>query len=100
VTSNRDAERAAPLLINKLIEPGNIVIDVKTGSSGAGRGGADSKFGYAESKRTWCPTVCSGTHIRVCYPILLLARPKWVLNWPRCTLLCQTSPDEFAPKYQ
>jgi N-acetyl-gamma-glutamyl-phosphate reductase len=25
------------------------VIDVKTGISGAGRGGADSKFGYAES---------------------------------------------------
>jgi len=27
----------APLLVNKLIEPGNIVIDVKTGISGAGR---------------------------------------------------------------
>src|SRR5580658_4583435 len=34
----------APLLANKLIEPGNIVIDAKTGISGAGRGGADSKF--------------------------------------------------------
>ena len=30
----------APLLVNKLIEPGNIVIDVKTGISGAGRGGS------------------------------------------------------------
>ncbi|MCF1463362.1 N-acetyl-gamma-glutamyl-phosphate reductase [Agrobacterium vitis] len=39
----------APLLVNGLIEPGNIVIDAKTGISGAGRGGGDSKFGYAES---------------------------------------------------
>ena len=39
----------APLLANKLIEPGNIVIDAKCGISGAGRGGADSRFGYAES---------------------------------------------------
>ena len=39
----------APLLANKLIDPGNIVIDAKTGISGAGRGGADSRFGYAES---------------------------------------------------
>src|SRR6201987_289760 len=34
----------APLLADRLIEPGNIIIDVKTGISGAGRGGADSKF--------------------------------------------------------
>lgn len=39
----------APLLAHKLIEPANIVIDAKTGISGAGRGGADSRFGYAES---------------------------------------------------
>jgi N-acetyl-gamma-glutamyl-phosphate reductase len=39
----------APLLVNKLIEPGNIVIDAKTGISGAGRGSADNRFGYAES---------------------------------------------------
>lgn len=38
----------APLLANKLIEPGNIIIDAKSGVSGAGRGGGDSKFGYAE----------------------------------------------------
>ena len=38
----------APLLANKLIEPDNIIIDAKTGVSGAGRGGGDSKFGYAE----------------------------------------------------
>ena len=31
----------APLLAGKLIEPGNIVIDAKTGISGAGRGGGD-----------------------------------------------------------
>ena len=45
----------APLLANKLIEPGNIVIDAKTGISGAGRGGADSKFGYAESNENLVP---------------------------------------------
>src|SRR5438067_1515042 len=38
----------APLLAEKLIEPHGIVIDAKTGVSGAGRGGgADAKFGYA-----------------------------------------------------
>ena len=44
----------APLLANKLIEPGNIVIDAKTGVSGAGRGG-ESKFGYAESNENLIP---------------------------------------------
>jgi N-acetyl-gamma-glutamyl-phosphate reductase len=45
----------APLLANKLIEPGNIVIDAKTGISGAGRGGGDSRFGYAESNENLVP---------------------------------------------
>lgn len=45
----------APLLVNKLIEPGNIIIDAKTGISGAGRGGGDSKFGYAESNENLQP---------------------------------------------
>ncbi|MCE2761039.1 MAG: N-acetyl-gamma-glutamyl-phosphate reductase [Acetobacteraceae bacterium] len=45
----------APLLANKLIEPGNIVIDAKTGISGAGRGGGDSSFGYAESNENLVP---------------------------------------------
>lgn len=45
----------APLLINGLIEPGNIVIDAKTGISGAGRGGGDSKFGFAESNENLQP---------------------------------------------
>ena len=44
----------APLLAANLIEPGNIVIDAKTGISGAGRGG-DSKFGYAESNENLVP---------------------------------------------
>jgi N-acetyl-gamma-glutamyl-phosphate reductase len=39
----------APLLANKLIEPGNIVIDAKTGISGAGRGSGESKYGFAET---------------------------------------------------
>lgn len=45
----------APLLVDKLIEPGNIVIDAKTGISGAGRGGGGSKFGYAESNENLVP---------------------------------------------
>lgn len=45
----------APLLINQLIEPGNIVIDAKTGISGAGRGGASTKFGYAECNENLQP---------------------------------------------
>lgn len=45
----------APLLTAKLIEPGNIVIDAKTGISGAGRGGGNSKFGYAETNENLQP---------------------------------------------
>lgn len=45
----------APLLAAKLIEPSNIVIDAKTGISGAGRGGGDSKFGYAETNENLQP---------------------------------------------
>lgn len=45
----------APLLVNRLIEPSDIVIDAKTGISGAGRGGGDSTFGYAESNENLVP---------------------------------------------
>ena len=38
----------APLVSQKLIDPATIIIDAKSGVSGAGRGGGDSKFGYAE----------------------------------------------------
>ncbi|MEA2708253.1 MAG: N-acetyl-gamma-glutamyl-phosphate reductase [Phycisphaerales bacterium] len=38
----------APLLDAKLIEPHGVIVDAKTGVSGAGRGGGESKFGYAE----------------------------------------------------
>ena len=44
----------APLLAGKLIEPGNIVVDAKTGVSGAGRGG-ESKFGYADVNEDLSP---------------------------------------------
>ncbi|SDH18943.1 N-acetyl-gamma-glutamyl-phosphate reductase [Alloyangia pacifica] len=44
----------APLLAGGLIAPGNIVIDAKTGISGAGRGGGGS-FGYAESNENLQP---------------------------------------------
>ena len=37
----------APLLANRLIEPAGIIIDAKSGVSGAGRGGGGT-FGYAE----------------------------------------------------
>ncbi|MBE9637259.1 N-acetyl-gamma-glutamyl-phosphate reductase [Salipiger mangrovisoli] len=45
----------APLLAHGLIAPGNIVIDAKTGISGAGRGGGDSRFGFAESNENLQP---------------------------------------------
>jgi N-acetyl-gamma-glutamyl-phosphate reductase len=45
----------APLLADKLIEPSNIVIDVKTGISGAGRGGASNQFSYAETNENLQP---------------------------------------------
>ena len=45
----------APLLDAKLIEPHGIIIDAKTGVSGAGRGGGDSKFGYAEVNEDLAP---------------------------------------------
>ncbi|WP_257167428.1 N-acetyl-gamma-glutamyl-phosphate reductase [Bradyrhizobium sp. SRS-191] len=44
----------APLLANRLIAPDNIVIDAKTGISGAGRGGGTG-FGYAESNENLIP---------------------------------------------
>jgi N-acetyl-gamma-glutamyl-phosphate reductase len=37
----------APLVANKLIDPSNIIIDAKSGVSGAGRGGGGT-FGFAE----------------------------------------------------
>lgn len=50
----------APLLADKLIEPGNIVIDVKTGISGAGRA-ATASSAMPRATKTWCPMACSGT---------------------------------------
>ncbi|MCD1618870.1 N-acetyl-gamma-glutamyl-phosphate reductase [Salipiger marinus] len=45
----------APLLSGGLIAPDRIVIDAKTGISGAGRGGADNRFGYAETNENLQP---------------------------------------------
>jgi len=45
----------APLLSKKLVEPENIIVDAKTGVSGAGRGGGDSKFTYAEINEDFSP---------------------------------------------
>jgi N-acetyl-gamma-glutamyl-phosphate reductase len=45
----------APLLAEKLIDCDNIIIDGKTGISGAGRGGADARFGYAETNEDLVP---------------------------------------------
>jgi N-acetyl-gamma-glutamyl-phosphate reductase len=38
----------APLIAANLVSASQIIIDAKSGVSGAGRGGGDSKFGYAE----------------------------------------------------
>jgi N-acetyl-gamma-glutamyl-phosphate reductase len=45
----------APLLVDGLIEPGNIIVDAKTGISGAGRGGCDTKLGFAENNENLKP---------------------------------------------
>lgn len=45
----------APLLEAGLVAPGGIVIDAKTGISGAGRGGGDSRFGFAETNENLQP---------------------------------------------
>jgi N-acetyl-gamma-glutamyl-phosphate reductase len=39
----------APLVVEGLVEPEGLVVDAKTGVSGAGRGGGASGFGYAET---------------------------------------------------
>ncbi|MCI0583443.1 MAG: N-acetyl-gamma-glutamyl-phosphate reductase, partial [Chloroflexi bacterium] len=39
----------APLVAGELVEPEGLVVDAKTGVSGAGRGGGTSAFGYAET---------------------------------------------------
>ncbi len=51
-----DAHRPGAAPREGLIEPGSIIVRRKTGISGAGRGGGDSRFGYARATRTWCPT--------------------------------------------
>ena len=38
----------APLIAENLVSSGPIIIDAKSGVSGAGRGGGDAKFGFAE----------------------------------------------------
>ncbi len=44
----------APLLHHKLIDPTHIIVDAKSGVSGAGRGSGDNKFGYAEVNEDLC----------------------------------------------
>lgn len=45
----------APLLAGGMISPDSIIVDAKSGVSGAGRGGGDSKFGYAECNEDLMP---------------------------------------------
>jgi N-acetyl-gamma-glutamyl-phosphate reductase len=45
----------APLLDRGMIDPGNIIIDAKTGVSGAGRGGGEATMGYAEVNEDLAP---------------------------------------------
>jgi N-acetyl-gamma-glutamyl-phosphate reductase len=45
----------APLLAERLIEPHQIVVDAKTGVSGAGRGGGESTLGYGDVNEDLSP---------------------------------------------
>lgn len=45
----------APLLAARIVDPGNIIIDAKTGVSGAGRGGGEATMGYAEVNEDLAP---------------------------------------------
>ena len=45
----------APLLAGGIISPDAIIVDAKSGVSGAGRGGGDSKFGYGECNEDLMP---------------------------------------------
>jgi N-acetyl-gamma-glutamyl-phosphate reductase len=45
----------APLLAERLIEPHEIIIDAKTGVSGAGRGGGEATMGYGEVNEDLSP---------------------------------------------
>ena len=45
----------APLLAERLIEPHGIIIDAKTGVSGAGRGGGEATMGYGEVNEDLAP---------------------------------------------
>ena len=45
----------APLLAERLIEPHQIIIDAKTGISGAGRGGGEATMGYGEVNEDLSP---------------------------------------------
>lgn len=45
----------APLLAKGMIDPSNIIIDAKTGVSGAGRGGGEATMGYAEVNEDLAP---------------------------------------------
>jgi N-acetyl-gamma-glutamyl-phosphate reductase len=44
-----------PLLAEKLIDPNGIIVDAKTGVSGAGRGGGEPTMGYAEVNEDLAP---------------------------------------------
>jgi N-acetyl-gamma-glutamyl-phosphate reductase len=54
----------APLLARGLISPEGIIIDAKSGVSGAGRGGSDAKFAYAECNEDVSPYgILQHTHL-------------------------------------
>jgi N-acetyl-gamma-glutamyl-phosphate reductase len=66
------------VLAEGLIEPSNIVIDAKTGLSGAGRGG-DGKFGCAESNANLVPF---GLHRHVHTPEMAKAIERTIVALP------------------
>ena len=55
VFSGGNAAALAPLLAERLIEPHQIVVDAKTGVSGAGRGGGEATLGYGEVNEDCSP---------------------------------------------
>lgn len=65
------------------------MIDVKTGISGAGRGGADSKFGYAESNENLLPYgLLKHVHMpeiaKTIERLVAAARPGWCSRHTWC----------------
>jgi N-acetyl-gamma-glutamyl-phosphate reductase len=92
----------SPLIANKLIDPANIIIDAKSGVSGAGRGGGGT-FGFAEVnedvsaygllKHTHLPemnktaSLLAGTSVALTFTPHLIPMTRGILS----TIYCKTA---------